>query len=131
MISFDFLSWWIILKTCFWSSWVNLVKFISNSARILSITTLNRDSHTPRLEFISSYRLWIPKKFICYVNNNLWSHWISISIQIIYGLKRRCFAGKERLFFGWWCEIYWQCFVFLWLSKETFRLSLFNKVLHQ
>lgn len=27
------------------------------------------------------------KRFICYVNNNLWSHWISISSQNIYVLS--------------------------------------------
>lgn len=74
-----------------------------------------------------------PQKFICYVNINLWSHWISIS-----SIKPKYLRSQATMF----CrniaiillvvrDILTMFFLFLFHQKETFRSSLFNKVLHQ
>lgn len=76
----------------------------------ISINIDKSDFYSIPIPYSIAYRWKNSAKFICYVNNNLWWHWISISSQNIYGLKRRCFAESSDYSSGFNRLIYCQCF---------------------
>lgn len=76
-----------------------------------------------------------PKEFICYVNNNLWSHWISIYSQNIYA-ARRCSVQNRSDYsmnsIGGVRYIVNVCsFLFLPSQTKHFARRFYIKVLHQ